>query len=111
MWRSPFRFTECSRSSRTTSAAADSLQAASPKTECPERGRSPGKWQTERVTRRAASIEESDVEAEAATLSEDELIRRATADRAAGCDDSSDIEACLSHAADQNQAALDRLAK
>jgi hypothetical protein len=69
------------------------------------------RWQTEWVTRRAASIEESDVEAATATLSEDELIRRATADRAAGRDDSSDVEACLSRAADQNQAALDRLAK
>lgn len=43
--------------------------------------------------------------------SEDELIRRATADRAAERDASSDVDSLLEVAADQNRAALDRLAR
>lgn len=46
----------------------------------------------------------------AATLSEDELIRRAAAERAAGRGESSNVDALLLAAADQNRAALDRLA-
>lgn len=57
------------------------------------------------------SVEKGDKEAAAAALSEDELIRRATANRAAGRDGTSEVEALLLVAADQNQAALDRLAK
>lgn len=67
-------------------------------------------WQTEGVTQRAAADEENDVETASATLSKDELIRRATAERAAGRDGSSDVEALLRVAADENEAALDRLA-
>jgi hypothetical protein len=68
-------------------------------------------WQTRSMTRRAASVEESEVEVATATLPEDELIRKASEDRTAGRDASGDVEALLSVAADQNQAALDRLAK
>jgi hypothetical protein len=65
-------------------------------------------WQNEGVTKRAAAVEEN--ERTAATLSEDELIRRATAERAEGRDEPSDVEALLLVAAEQNRAALDRLA-
>jgi hypothetical protein len=67
-------------------------------------------WQTEGVTKRAAAVEENEVERMAATLSEDELIRRAAAERAAGRGESSNVDALLLAAADQNRAALDRLA-
>jgi hypothetical protein len=43
--------------------------------------------------------------------SEEGLIRRATADRAAGRDATSEVETLLSIAAEQNRAALDRLAQ
>jgi hypothetical protein len=62
------------------------------------------------VTKRAAAVEENDIGRAAATLSEDELIRRAAAERAAGRGESSHVDALLLAAADQNRAALDRLA-
>jgi hypothetical protein len=65
-------------------------------------------WQIEVVTKRVVTVEEN--ERTAATLSEDELIRRATAERAAGRGEGSDVEALLLVAVDQNRAALDRLA-
>jgi hypothetical protein len=45
------------------------------------------------------------------STSEDGLIRRAVAERAAGRDTSGDVEALVRLAAKRNRAALDRLAK
>jgi hypothetical protein len=63
------------------------------------------------MVRRSACGEKANDETGTAAVSEDELVRRATADRAAGRDGTSDVEGLLLVAAEQNQAALDRLAR
>jgi hypothetical protein len=63
------------------------------------------------VTKSPASHAQSDEKAAADTTSEEELIRRATADRAAGRDANGEVASLLSIAAEQNRAALDRLAQ
>ena len=67
------------------------------------------------MSERATSVEQSALprteEGTDTGAPDDELIRRATADRAAERDTSSDVDALLKVAADQNRAALDRLAQ
>jgi hypothetical protein len=93
--------------------AGDNTTAAKARLSCLEpRDTSAGSgWQTACMSRRSAVGEEGDLDAAGPRLSEEELILRATADRAAGRDGTIEIEALLLIAADQNQAALDRLAK
>jgi hypothetical protein len=66
------------------------------------------------MTKRATSVEQDvaprDVEATSEAAS-DELIQRASDERAAGEDTSRDVDALLRAAAEQNRAALDRLAQ
>jgi hypothetical protein len=64
-----------------------------------------------RVTPVAEEPAPDDVGVPSSTASEDDLIRRATADRGAGRDSAGDIEELVRLAANRNQAALDRLAK
>jgi hypothetical protein len=66
------------------------------------------------MTERATSAEQDVAPRDAETTSEaasDELIQRATDERAAGEDTSRDVDALLRAAAEQNRAALDRLAQ
>jgi hypothetical protein len=63
------------------------------------------------VTKSPASQAPSDEKAAVDATSEEELIRRATADRAAGRDATGEVEGLLRIAAEQNRAALDRLAQ
>ena len=77
----------------------------------PVRRKLPGRWQTGLVTKSPASHAQGDQKVAPATTSEDELIRRVTAERASGRDTAGEIDALLSVAAEKNRAALDRLAK
>jgi hypothetical protein len=69
------------------------------------------RWHTGMVTKSPGSHVQRDEDAAPAATSEDELIRSATAKRAAGGDTTDVVDALLSIAAEQNRAALDRLAK
>jgi hypothetical protein len=65
---------------------------------------------TERTTPVEQDLAPRDVEPTIEATA-DELVQRASAERAAGQDTSRDVDALLRAAADQNRAALDRLAQ
>lgn len=67
------------------------------------------------MSRKAAPVEAEhearEVDVPGSPASEDDLIRRATADRGAGRDTGQQVEELVQLAAKRNKAALDRLAK